>query len=378
MPPTPPDGPVAPPLTTFYMYMTEGCNLACRHCWLAPKRDDDGTRFPVLDVEDIEQALAEAAPLGLQRVKLTGGEPFLHPEIRRVLDLIQAADLQLTVESNGVLLTPEIAARLATFESPSVSISLDGADAATHEDVRGVAGCFEGALAGVRNLVEVGIRPQIIFSLLPSNVHQMEAIVALAEERGASSVKFNIIQPTGRGDVLHSRERVLDVPELIRLSRWVDSDLQRRSSVALFFDTPPAFRSLKRLHGSGGAATCGILGILGLIPGGWYALCGIGELDEEMVFGRVGRDPLASVWSQSNVLRALRDGLPDDLTGTCRTCLMRHMCLGSCIAQNYHSTGNLFSPFWFCEEATRLGLFPPSRVAVGTEEAQPAARPAGA
>jgi MoaA/NifB/PqqE/SkfB family radical SAM enzyme len=62
-----------------------------------------------------------------------------------------------------------------------VSVSLDGSDAETHEWVRGVEGCFEAALQGIRNLVAAGIRPQLIMSLMRKNVGQIEPLVRMAE-----------------------------------------------------------------------------------------------------------------------------------------------------------------------------------------------------
>jgi hypothetical protein len=41
---------------------------------------------------------------------------------------------------------------------------------------------------------------------------------------------------------------------------------------------------------------------------------------------------------------------------------MKHICLGSCIAQNYYRTNSLWTPFWFCEQAEEAGLFPDSRI----------------
>lgn len=68
-----------PPLNQLYFYLTEGCNLACRHCWLAPKFDADGSRYAMLPVELFETAVREAKPLGLSGLKLTGGEPLCTP-----------------------------------------------------------------------------------------------------------------------------------------------------------------------------------------------------------------------------------------------------------------------------------------------------------
>src|SRR5512137_1127524 len=94
------------PLTYLYFYLTEGCNLACRHCWLAPRLDPSGSRYPTLPVETFELILAEARPLGLTGVKLTGGEPLLHPQISRLLEMVRREELSLVMETNGVLLTP--------------------------------------------------------------------------------------------------------------------------------------------------------------------------------------------------------------------------------------------------------------------------------
>src|SRR5450756_565917 len=72
-------------INTLYFYLTEGCNLACRHCWMGPRFDATGNHYPTLPVELFETAIREAKPLGLTGVKLTGGEPLLHPHFTRLL-----------------------------------------------------------------------------------------------------------------------------------------------------------------------------------------------------------------------------------------------------------------------------------------------------
>jgi SynChlorMet cassette radical SAM/SPASM protein ScmF len=351
------------PLRQIYFYLTEGCNLACRHCWLAPKLDPDGTRYPVLSPDLFEDILRQAKPLGLQSIKLTGGEPLLHPQISRLLAAVRREGLGLAIETNGVLCTPELAAEITSAGKPSVSVSLDGADAAAHEWVRGVPGSFERALSGIRNLAAAGIRPQVIFSVMRHNTGQVEEVIRLAENLGAGSVKFNVIQPTERGEALYEREQALDAADLIAIGRRVEGDLARRTRLRLFFHIPPAFRSLRSLSQSDGYSICGIKGILGVLPGGEFALCGIGENVPDLVFGHSRTDRLADVWRDHPVLIAIRDGLPDRLEGVCGRCLMKSRCLGSCLAQNFYRSRNLFAPHWFCEAAEAQGLFPASRLA---------------
>jgi len=182
------------PLNQLYFYLTKGCNLACRHCWLAPRFDRTGSRYPTLRVELFETAIREAKPFGLQGVKLTGGEPLLHPHFKKLLEIVRREGLSLNIETNGLLCTPEIAEEIAKSTKRFVSVSIDGADAATHEWVRGVPGCFETALQAVRNLVAAGTSPQIVMCVMRCNADQVEAIVRLAENLGAASVKFNILQ----------------------------------------------------------------------------------------------------------------------------------------------------------------------------------------
>ena len=267
----------------------------------------------------------------------------------------------MTIETNGLLCTPEIAKEIAKSPNRFVSVSIDGIDAETHDWVRGVSGSFELARQAVRNLVAADISPQIIFSIMPCNVDQVGAIVRMAEELGASSVKFNIIQPIARGERLHSDDNVLDIKTLIKLGRHVEMELAKHTKVKIFFDYPLAFRALSRIASGDGCGVCGIMGILGIIASGYYALCGIGEHISELVFGKVGTDRLEEVWSENPTLNELRSALPDGLIGVCSRCLMKHRCLGSCLAQNYYRTGSFWKPFWFCEEAEKKNLFPKSR-----------------
>jgi SynChlorMet cassette radical SAM/SPASM protein ScmF len=352
-----------PPLASLYFYLTAGCNLACRHCWLAPKFDPDGTRYPVIAVDLFRRVLAEAKPLGLRNVKLPGGEPLLHPDIYEIIEIVKSAGTSLVIETNGLLLDDPLAAAIAGCSRPFVSVSLDGSTAAVHDRIRGVPGAFARALAGIKQLVKHNLKPQIIFTIMRDNVHQYEKIIPLAESLGAGSIKYNVIQPTEKGLALHEKGEDMTVSEYIEIGRRVDGELSAATSLNLFYDQPLAFRPLHRLvEGSQCGGTCGVQRILGVLADGTYALCGIGTSLEEMTFGRAGVDALETIWRENRMLNAVRRDIPEKLTGVCGRCLMREMCLGSCIAQNYYRTLDIRAPFWYCAVAEEEGLFPLSRL----------------
>jgi SynChlorMet cassette radical SAM/SPASM protein ScmF len=352
------------PLNQIYFYLTEGCNLRCRHCWIAPKYQSEGNSYPALDLDLFKSIVKQAKPLGLTGVKLTGGEPLLHPQIHEILEVVKTENLSLNMETNGVLCSPELAQKMAGCKNPFVSISLDGANAVTHEWVRGITGCFDDALKGIRNLVKAGFRPQLIMTIMRYNKDQLEQIVSLAERLGAGSVKFNILQPTARGEKMHETGDALNIEELVHLGRWVENGLSTSTNLNLYYDHPMAFRPLGKMFGQNGdgCGTGGILSILGVLANGSYALCGIGETVSDLVFGHAGVNILEHVWTNTPALVKIREKLPHRLEGICGQCLMKEMCLGNCVAQNYYRSKNIWAPHWYCEEARRRGLFPVARM----------------
>jgi SynChlorMet cassette radical SAM/SPASM protein ScmF len=305
----------------------------------------------------------EAKPLGLTSVKLTGGEPLFHPKIFEILSFIQQEQLELIFESNGIAMTSDLASMIAGAINPSVAISLDGADASTHEWMRGVRGSFEKALQGICAIVDAGVKPQIIMTLMRRNVHQIEALVELAEQLGAQSVKLNVLQPIARGNSVSSKGENLPIKELVRLGSWIERDIAPTAPIPVIFSHPLAFRPLSRMFPDNySCATCHIHRILGVLYDGSYALCGIGQTEPEMVFGYAGSEQLSELWACHPTLQKIRKGIPDLLQNPCRECMMKHLCLGCCVAQNFSASQDLFAPYWYCEEALRQGLFPVSRL----------------
>jgi len=351
-----------PALSQLYVYVTDACNCACIHCWIVADRatvGGNGKHFLAADV--LDAAIVEAKPLGLTGLKWTGGEPTIHPDFPALLAIQKKHKLQGRMETNGMRVTPGRAAQLADSGVDHVSVSLDGARPETHDSIRGVRGAWEGAVAGIGHLVTAGYRPQIIMSLMRCNVAELEDVLALAGQMGAGSVKFNIVQPNLRGEDIHAAGEALPVAELIALNRRVEREVAPRVAFPIYFDVPLAFRSLTRILNGGGSA-CGIKGILGLLADGSYALCGIGVNIPEMVFGQAGQRQLADIWRNHAVVREIREGLSERLTGVCGRCLMKAACLGSCVAQNYHDRGELTADYWFCRAAAAEGLFPKSRL----------------
>lgn len=362
-----------PPLRAFYLYLSNSCNLSCRHCWITPRfvngQPDPGD---IIDVEALRGAIAEAKPLGLQSVKLTGGEPLLHPDFRVICDLATKEDLDLVMETNGTLLTPDIARYLKNETSMKyISVSIDSGVAARHDAFRGVNGAFAAVLNGLDYLVAAGYdNVQVIMSIHRGNRDEIEQVARLAANHGAASLKLNPVTNSGRGEGMSRRDETLDFSERMELDHYIFKELgpllraDETAAIDLQLNTPPALMPISEMiRRQGNSGDCGVLGILGFLGSGKIALCGIGRNIPDLVYGRLGVDSIREVWFGHPTLIKLRQVLNDvdNYPGICGECAMARHCRTGCVAQNFVNGKQLVWPDVLCRDASQQGRFPVTR-----------------
>lgn len=352
--------PPVPPLTSLYLYLSSGCNLACKHCWISPEYLLNPDKGEYLKYEYIESAIEQAKPLGLQSVKLTGGEPLLHPRFRDIVSLLREHKLRIVIETNGLLIDEDLAKFLGEGENlPFISVSIDGAKAETHDKLRGVPGAFRRSVAAIEHLVKAGFHPQIICTLHQGNKDEIAELTQMAQDLGCNSVKFNFIQQIGRGVDFQTRNG-FSVTEILEIDRYIETGIAPQRAIQILPDIPHAFHSIRRML-KGNMGRCTVLNILGIIADGTLSLCGIGTSVPDLTYGHMKNQDLAKVWQSSPSLLELRHLIPHQLEGICGDCLHKATCLGSCIANNYFRSGKLNSAFYFCEKAFKNEIFPKSR-----------------
>ncbi len=154
------------PLLCNY-YTTYRCNAKCGFCdiWEQPS--------PLVDLGDAERNLDDLQRLGVRIVDFTGGEPLLHPELDVLLDMARARGMRTSVTTNG-LLYPKRAASLAG-KVDLLHFSIDAADPDKHDASRGVQ-CFDALMQSVRVALEIGERPDLLFTVTNDNLEELERI----------------------------------------------------------------------------------------------------------------------------------------------------------------------------------------------------------
>jgi len=148
-------------------YVTYRCNAKCSFCdiWEKPS--------PYITLEDVAQNLRDLKRLGVQVIDFTGGEPLLHRQIDQMLGMAHDMGFITTLTTNGMLY-PKLAGRLKG-KVDMLHLSLDSSDKETHDKGRGVA-CFDFVMESIAVAKALGERPDILFTVFRSNLHQLEEV----------------------------------------------------------------------------------------------------------------------------------------------------------------------------------------------------------
>lgn len=193
------------PLLRLFLSLTEGCNLACAHCYADATPPGEGAR---LSFDEVARLIAEAHELGVYEFDVTGGEPFIRADLWEILDLLDRFGMLVNLYTNGTLLDANAAARLARYPRLTMIVSLDSIEPAVHDALRGKAGAQRRTLDALRALKAQGVPLRINVSLTRSTRPSVKRTVDFAyDELGALSVVVAPIFPVGRGTEL-SKENV--------------------------------------------------------------------------------------------------------------------------------------------------------------------------
>src|SRR5438309_499430 len=174
--------------------LTYACNLACVHCL-----SSSGKRDPrELSTQQCKDIIDELERMQVFYVNIGGGEPTVRPDFWELVDYATAHHVGVKFSTNGVRITPEVAARLAASDYVDVQISLDGATAEVNDAVRG-AGAFAMATRALENLAAAGVRGfKVSVVCTRFNIPQLDAFKALTDRYDAT-LRLTRLRPSGRG-----------------------------------------------------------------------------------------------------------------------------------------------------------------------------------
>lgn len=201
----------------IFWELTKGCNLRCVHCRATATELRAPSDLSTQAAKDIIDQIAEVSrPI----LVLSGGEPLYRSDIFQLARYGTEKGLRVALATNGTLVSKEVARMIVDSGVQRVAISLDGADALTHDSFRGIPGAFDAAIAGFRNLKNLGMSVQINTTIARHNAHQVPAAVLdLGKSLGADALHTFLLVPVGCG-VDIAAEQMVPPEEYERMLNW--------------------------------------------------------------------------------------------------------------------------------------------------------------
>ena len=324
--------------------LTERCNLACAHCYIAAGPwHGGGGELATEEVRRIAEEILELNPAPM--FVLSGGEPLLRDDLEEIAAHATAGGATVVVGTNGTGLTAERIASLQEAGVRGVAVSVDSLTERYHDRFRHGAGSLGETLAAVGRLRSAGLDFVVQTSLTRGNREEVAEIAEWAAGAGAVSFNLYFLVETGRGAGMRGlspEENDAVLAELVELQRRHRGRMLVRSKCQ-----PQIMRHVHErdpdsplLHYAT-RCPCGVQ-YCRITPEGKVTPCPY----TPAVAGDLREQTFAEVWQGSEVFRSLRravdPGGEGALGGKCGRCEYRVVC-GGCRARAYADTGDLLA-----------------------------------
>ena len=287
-------------LRELWLQINNACNLSCTHCLVSSGPGG----IPGMSSEAIRSVIDSAKALGLERLYVTGGEPFLRRDIFDLAKHVtETHGVELIVLTNATLFAGRVRQQLETLDRQRVKfqVSIDGARPETNDPIRG-AGTFVKALEGTRILVDLGFDVSLTTVTTEENLDELPQIPSIVKSVGAKSQ--HLMWSHRRGRAAESDNGFF--PENLALLGAVMKTIDAAAAVGVALDNLEAVK--RRVNGVPGVK-------YDLGNAGWDSVCVYADgkiypsaalADEQaLVCGDV-RDGLARVLEHSPVIARLR------------------------------------------------------------------------
>lgn len=164
--------------------LTPVCNMDCKMCYVRMSKEEQEAVRPLRSADEWIALGKEAKDEGMLYLLLTGGEPFLHPEFKEILQSLHKMGLIISINSNGTLIDERVVEWLKETPPTRINITLYGTSDETYARLCRNPKGYTQATKAIKMLNEAGINVKLNASLTPHNVDDLEGICQFAAENG--------------------------------------------------------------------------------------------------------------------------------------------------------------------------------------------------
>lgn len=328
--------------------VTHRCNLHCSYCY---RLNSESEYFADVNTQEWLNFFEELKSLAVTDVCLSGGEFFLRPDAKDLMEKLRVSNIRFKILSNGTVITDEIAAFIAnTHRCNYIQISLDGATAEVHDSFRG-EGSLKRAIHGLKIVQKHGIPLKVRVTIHKHNVYHLEEIAkTLLEDLRLTSFSTNSASYMGSciansADVmLNLEERMVAMTTLLKLNRKYQNRIVAAAGPLAEAHSWYAMEQAKtgqtNTNQYGTLSSCGwVFSKLAVQADGTITPC---KQMPHIKLGKINKVSLAHIWKNHLELNRLRRRRSIPLTefDYCKNCEYVQFCNGGCpaLAFNYFGT----------------------------------------
>lgn len=275
---------------TMLLLVNRGCNLRCSFCDLW----EDHVHMPL---EQVLPLLDDAAAIGTRTLVLTGGEPFLHPDLFTIVRAARSRGMGVNITTNGTLLERRWEDVVDSGVS-SLSFSIDGL-AETHDALRGQQGAWRRTMAALeRAVAHGGLSPSVYFTVTRTNVRELTAVFDRVHAMGAG---FDF-WPVNDAEELYLRSEE-DRAAFRAAVEHIGARLPAVAARRAYYEAGLAYHA-----GTSGPVRClGLVDQFGVKYTGEFLPCCVWD-GSGLVLGDIHDTPLRELWTAPEV-QAFREGM---------------------------------------------------------------------
>lgn len=162
--------------------LTPLCNMNCRMCYVRMDREEQEAVRPLPTAQEWLALGEEAKDRGMTYLLLTGGEPFMRPDFRQIMQGLHRMGFVLSINTNGTMINEKTVEWLKETPPVRMNVTLYGASDAAYERLCRNPNGFTQVTHAIRLLKEAGITVKLNCSVTPYNAEDLEQIFAFAEK----------------------------------------------------------------------------------------------------------------------------------------------------------------------------------------------------
>ncbi|MFH1551440.1 MAG: radical SAM protein [bacterium] len=176
--------------------ITYRCNLNCKQCY----SNSGSYSTNELDTEEVKGITDQLKEMNVFYIYFLGGEPFIRKDFLEIIRYCDKVGITVMINTNGWFINEKIIKEIKNANVAYIRVSIDGANAQTHDMIRGVKGSFDRAVYAIDLLKKheipiVGISP----TAMQENFNEIESIIDLAFKHKVFEIQVVQLCSTGRG-----------------------------------------------------------------------------------------------------------------------------------------------------------------------------------